>query len=100
MGVTLGAGRMRENERERCALHLLIFAFTLKMQSVNLYTCMVKKSDIHTHKQTRTEEERMQSVHSASPCAFAADRGVDSISSMSADINQSINEERDSHKCL
>lgn len=43
----------------------------------------------HTHTQIR-----------CSQCIFTADRGVDSISSMSADINQSVNKERDSHKCL
>lgn len=58
-----------------------------------LHTRMVK---IHTN----TAVERTQSVHSASPCVPAADRGVDSISGMSADINQSINEERGSHECL
>lgn len=63
-----------------------------------LHTRMVKIW--HTHTQANTVVERIQSVHSASPCVPAADRGVDSISGMSADINQSINEERGSHECL
>lgn len=59
---------------------------------------------LHTHGEnvahTHMAVERIQSVHSVSPRVPAADRGVDSISGMSADINQSINEERGSHECL